>query len=198
MTLLQKILSVATVLLAVQIQPALSFEYSQTAPAFNNFINQQQQLCTQRHGIFMQGQCLSPSKACRINPSTCTPPGQTQLLPHTTPGTGKLPCNSPAPTDGVPADCIPPVQISMADCRLQGSQLVCFVEPRTEITPSGAVQRTPLMPPQGFEIKEASLEGVFKPGILVLPNMCTQSGNDWYCQIPTTGQQIVIRAKVAN
>jgi hypothetical protein len=199
---MQKVLLIiAAILFVMQIQPALSYTYGQTAPSFNNFMNQQQELCKQRQEIFMQGQCFSPSEACRVNPtlSFCPSPAQTQLPPHNTPDAIKPPCNRPSDPINPPADCVPPVTITMANCHLQGSTLECFVRQRTEIAPNGTAQITPLMPPQGLEIKEDTIEGaLFKSGLLVLPSMCQQSGNEWHCQISSTGQRIVIRPMAAE
>jgi hypothetical protein len=245
--LLGKILLILVMLLAVQIRPALSYTYGQPAPIFNNFMNQQQELCRQKQWIFMQGECFSPAAFCRMRPDACMPPDRTQLLPpgitcnDIVPGTDKALCKKAIPQSysGIPEEChwesgpgekspactqisqdeeqdlnalvlkaqcqkmhatligkncVQPMQISLADCHLQGSDLTCFVYPRTEITPQGTVQAAPLMPPQGLEIKETGIESMLKPGILVLPSMCSQIGNEWDCQIPSSGQRIIIRA----
>jgi hypothetical protein len=69
-TLLGKVLLILPMLLVVQIRPASSadrftpvqyqgYTGRSEAPIFRNFMNQQEELCRQKQGIFMQGECLS-------------------------------------------------------------------------------------------------------------------------------------------
>jgi hypothetical protein len=78
-------------------------------------------------------------------------------------------------------------------CHLQGTSLECFIEPKTEITPQGMIQMAPLIPPQGLQIMSTDIENLGQPGVVILPDMCKQSGDGWECQAPKTGQLITIR-----
>jgi hypothetical protein len=201
-TLSTKTLLILALLLATQVRPAWSFNYLDTTPIVNNFINQLDKSCRQKQE--------SGAEEKTVN---CTPIKQNSVklacVVTGTPANVKCPTYIPPPpiplntlsleeqckqlhATLIGHNCVPPLQISLADCRLQGTTLECFIQPRAEIASNGVVQMTPLMPLQGLEIKQTGIEGMLQPGVVVLPNMCKQSHNEWDCQVPTTGQMVRI------